>query len=214
MCLPPMKSGQIHVLGSAGSFPINNTAVQSGSLREVLRARTYDAHETIDANMRQFGWGDAASYVRFLQIQHAARAPVERWAQAHAPADAHGTAAPPAQSHLIADDLRAMGHGVIGAPRPFAMPAGADPIGLYWAIAGSSLGNRAIALDMKRSGLGDLPQGFLSDGAMIGYWQGLRDQLREGENRGRADAAVAAALAVFEHFISVVGELRVREAAA
>lgn len=179
-------------------------AADCASLRAELRVHTDADHEALDAEMRQVGWSDRASYGRFLQIQHAARLPIERWALGSCPDEI----CPPRQAHLIESDLAALDLSCETIDSEFALPEGANPIGLAWAIAGSSLGNRAILRDVKRgdgdrADAGDLPSRFLSDRTMTEFWQGLRPRLERPVSLETLPAAAMAAKQVFDHFRSI-----------
>ncbi|WFL78255.1 biliverdin-producing heme oxygenase [Altererythrobacter arenosus] len=161
-----------------------------------LREATSVAHDRLDALLQQSGWSTLDSYTRFLQIQYVARRPIELWARAHCPANL----LPPAQSPLIANDLAALGAMLPAAEEAFAMPPEADAIGLAWALAGSSLGNRVILREIEHAGNRGWPLSFLSDQGMTGFWQKLRPQLEQSVGERESWAAGLAALAVFAHF--------------
>lgn len=162
------------------------------------------AHDLLDHAMQAAsGWQTLADYARFLSLQHAARAPVEAWLDAHAPAELR----PPAQTPLIARDLAALGKAL---PRPAATFAieedsEGEALGAAWVLAGSSLGNKAILKQMRRASAahgGGWPAAFLGDEAMLVFWQGLRPRLESPASAAQASAAASAAEAVFAHFIA------------
>lgn len=182
--------------------PVSNKAEPGENLRTHLRAATMAAHDLLDHAMQAAsGWQTRADYARFLALQHAARAPLEAWLAAHAPADL----CPPPQTPLLAQDLAALGMGlpapapVLTLPRPDAGTA----LGTAWVLAGSALGNRAIARQVARIGAGEWPAEFLSDDAMMAFWQGLRARIEQPAATGEAEGATRAADAVFAHFLSV-----------
>ncbi|MFN3990849.1 MAG: biliverdin-producing heme oxygenase [Erythrobacter sp.] len=185
-------------------MPINAAQGPAGDLRLHLRTATMAAHELLDHTMQAAsGWRSLGDYARFLSLQHAARAPVEAWLEAHAPADLR----PPSQTPLIACDLAALGQAL---PRPaaaFAMRADSEgaALGAAWVLAGSALGNKAILKQMRRASAahgGGWPATFLGDGAMLGFWQSLRPRLERPVSAAQATAAAKAAGAVFAHFIA------------
>ncbi|MFO6446259.1 biliverdin-producing heme oxygenase [Erythrobacter sp. NE805] len=183
------------------------------SLRGQLRAATMAAHELLDHAMQAAsGWRTREDYARFLALQHAARAPLEAWLAANAPADLR----PPPQTPLLARDLRALGADLPpAAPAPEAMPrAEHGLIGAAWVLAGSALGNKAIAKQVARIGGGTWPVAFLGDGAMMTFWQGLRARIERPATPAEAEAATRAAEAVFAHFLAVAeaGQAPEREA--
>jgi hypothetical protein len=70
-------------------------------------------------------------------------------------------------------------------------------------LAGSALGNRAIAKAVTRIGGGSWPTEFLGDGAMMAFWQGLRTRIERPASPAEATGAADAAAAVFAHFLKV-----------
>lgn len=167
---------------------------QNTTLRQALRDATSVQHDRLDARVTAMDLTDPADYRAFLSMQLMARAPVEAWLTAHLPD------APPPLAELIVQDLEAL-----GAPWPgdlaFALPDEADPIGACWAIAGSSMGNRAMLHHLTKSGKAEgLPTAFLSDGTMTGYWHYLKPRL-ETPSEDSADAVLAAET-VFATFIA------------
>jgi heme oxygenase len=205
--MAPVKDG-----ASAGS---------GESLRGHLRAATMAAHELLDHAMQAAsGWQTRADYARFLALQHAARAPLEAWLAAHAPADL----APPLQTPLLARDLVALGCPLPSASPPFdplqtpARPPSAPlfhvkhgALGAAWVLAGSALGNKAIAKQVARIGGGAWPVAFLGDDAMMAFWQGLRARIEQPVAPAEAEAATYAAEAVFAHFLAVADGAQVAE---
>jgi heme oxygenase len=181
-----------------------DTAGAAGDLRAHLRAATMAAHDLLDQAMQAAsGWQTRADYARFLAIQHAARAPVEAWLAAHAPEDL----VPPAQTPLLARDLAALGVALPATCPPFdprqtpAATASGSALGTAWVLAGSALGNRAIARQVARIGGGAWPVAFLEDGAMMDFWQGLRRRIERPAPAEEAADARRAADAVFAHFL-------------
>jgi heme oxygenase len=164
------------------------------------------AHDLLDAAMQAAsGWQNRGDYARFLALQHAARVPLEAWLAANAPADL----CPPPQTGLLAADLAALDHP-LPATRPALAPAlsGSSPhsgtaLGAAWVLAGSALGNRAIAKAVARIGGGSWPVAFLGDGAMMAFWQGLRARIERPASPAEAAGAADAAAAVFAHFLKV-----------
>lgn len=156
------------------------------------------------------GWRDSASYGHFLQVQRAARLSLEIWAERACPSDI----CPPRQSHLIEGDLVALGMPPSGRVEPFAIPEGANPIGFAWAMAGSSLGNRAILRDIERHGDGAMPTAFLADPGMIAFWKSLQPALEQPATDLEAAAAARAAASVFDHFRKTAAAFAPAEAAA
>lgn len=181
-------------------------AASRSSLRHVLKQRTRRLHDELDGLLGHAPL-DPIGYAHFLRVQHAARSPIESWASDGMPRDLR----PPASAPLIAADLAAL-----GAPLPagvgFALPAGADPIGVAWALAGSSLGNRAMLLQRRKAGL-TAPERFLGDPAPAQYFRELLPRLAAVAPAPIADGAVLAAEAVFETFLAAARAVE-RKAAA
>lgn len=75
-------------------------------------------------------------------------------------------------------------------------------LGVSWVLAGSSLGNRSIASELKHSGHGDWPSRFLLDPAMLTFWKDLRVKLECAASEARIGATSRAAIAVFDHFLA------------
>ena len=170
------------------------------NLRFFLRSATAEAHEQLDASMRAAsGWECERDYARFLALQHAARRSVEAWLDAHAPDDLH----PPAQTPLIASDLSASGEELPQGPL-FSHPetSRAAVLGIAWALAGSSLGNRAILKDVRRASgaAGSWPETFLADDTMPAFWAKLHREVERPADAVEAEAARRAAVALFDHF--------------
>ncbi len=193
--------------------PVMEKTAAQESLRGHLRTAIMAAHELLDHAMQAAsGWQTRDDYARFLSLQHAARAPLETWLAAHAPADL----VPPLQTKLIARDLSALGACLPPASPPFdplQTPSRPRPDGVFhvehaalgaaWVLAGSALGNKAIAKQVARIGGGDWPTAFLGDDAMMAFWQGLRARIERPASPAEADGATRAAEAVFAHFLAV-----------
>jgi heme oxygenase len=160
------------------------------------------AHDLLDTTMQAAsGWQSRDDYTRFLALQHAARLPLEDWLANNAPDDL----CPPAQTGLLAADLAALGQP-LPAPAPLLpwfSPGSGTALGAAWVLAGSALGNRAIAKAVARIGGGSWPVGFLGDGAMMAFWQGLRARIERPAAPAEAAGAAEAAAAVFAHFLKV-----------
>lgn len=178
------------------------TGAPGESLRTRLRAATMAAHDLLDHAMQAAsGWQTRSDYARFLVLQHAARAPLEAWIAAHSP----GELAPPEQTGLIARDLARLGMAC-PAPAPLftlGRPGTGSALGIAWVLAGSALGNKAIARQVARIGGGTWPTAFLDDEAAMVFWQSLRTQIERPAAPEEAEGATRAAEAVFAHFLAV-----------
>ena len=184
------------------------------SLRGHLRAATMAAHELLDHAMQAAsGWQNRADYARFLALQHAARAPLEDWLAANAPADL----VPPLQTPLLARDLAALGATLPPSSSPFgpvetlAKASSGEALGAAWVLAGSALGNKAIAKQVARIGGGQWPTSFLGDKAMMAFWQSLRARIERPATLAEAAGATRAAEAVFAHFLAVADHAEAAE---
>lgn len=177
-----------------------------GSLRHVLKQRTRRLHDELDGALGHAAT-DSRAYATFLQVQYAARAPIERWARLNLPEDVK----PPATAPLIAADLAHL-ESALPSEAAFAFPAGGDPLGLAWALGGSSMGNRAMLVRCRKAGLAAADR-FLSDPATARYFRALLPRLAEAASPGQANAAVAAAEAVFHTFLAAVGATDLEAAA-
>lgn len=182
-------------------------------LRSHLRAATMAAHDLLDHAMQAAsGWQSREDYTRFLELQHAARAPLEDWLDAHAPEALR----PPRQTPLIARDLAELGRPV-PAPAPLftiGRTGTGHALGAAWVLAGSALGNRSIAKQVSRIGGGAWPMAFLGDAAMLGFWQALRSRIEQHARPSEAEGATDAATAVFAHFLAVAENAQAAEAVA
>tara|TARA_R110002072_G_scaffold22383_6_gene78093 strand:+ start:9721 stop:10293 length:573 start_codon:yes stop_codon:yes gene_type:complete len=178
----------------------NRETKRSGdsTLRRVLKRETRAAHDRLDSAMGDWPVGSIEGYALFLQTQYRSREPIERWIAQTLPADE----APPAQAPLIAHDLAELGVA-LPATDDFALPETADPIGLVWALAGSSLGNRAM-LHHRRTIGATGPEHFLSDTAMTEFFTRLRPRIERPASDELASRAVAGAQAVFAAFIAAL----------
>lgn len=181
--------------------PVRDGTRAGTDLRAHLRAATMAAHDLLDAAMQAAsGWQTRNDYAAFLSLQHSARAPIEDWLAAHAPREC----LPPPQTPLIARDLALLGEP-IPAPAPvftLGRTGAGHALGAAWVLAGSALGNRAIARQVARIGGGAWPDGFLGDAAMMHFWQTLRARIESGGALAQAEAATHAAEAVFAHFLA------------
>ncbi len=166
------------------------------------------------------GWRTKADYARFLSLQYAARLPVEAWLAQHAPADL----CPPAQCDLIAADLSELGEPLPRAAASFRLDgttrdphtAACEALGAAWVLAGSSLGNRAILGEVRRTakitaqaancaanGGAQWPASFLGDEQMLSFWKDLRARIERPAEITEVEAASRAAAAVFDHFTTI-----------
>lgn len=179
----------------------------AGSLRRILKIRTLTLHEQLDELVGTDAIGDRLAYIRFLSVQYAARAPIERWT-AH-----HGDPAliPPPTAPLIAGDLAALG-AALPAEQPFIAPATSDPRGIAWAIGGSSLGNKVLLRERQRAGM-DAGDSFLSDPRTAAFFRRILPALEEIVSEQEAEAAVAGAEAVFRTFLAAASRTDLRAAA-
>lgn len=170
-------------------------SASSGALRGYLREHTRGAHERLDASLRIFDLASRDGYAEFLAWQLRARMSVEDWLAAHAPPEI----LPPDTTPLLVADLAALRVDMFACAEPFHFPAGANPIGIAWAIAGSHLGNRAILSRLRKQGV-DFPSHFLQDARMQAFWKELLPLIEIRMEPVEAERAALAARAVFSHF--------------
>ena len=139
-----------------------------------------------------------ASYACFLQAQYSARCVVEK-AVGQCPPLA--IAPPPAQSELIADDLRDLQAQLPEPSPPITLSGPAEALGAAWVLAGSSMGNRAMLARRRKAGLAG-PVRFFSDERLPAYFATLREVLAAPHDARTVAAAITGAratFAVFEH---------------
>lgn len=178
-------------------MPLEDTAGAPRTLRDHLRLATKGEHDRLDASVGALDIAAVDDYRRFLSMQLAARRPVEAWlADRNAPCGP-----PPSLVPLIEADLRSLGGAVASSPVAFDPPPEADVIGAYWAIAGSSMGNRAMQVRLSRVSP-DFPAEFLSDPATVRYWQKLKPLIEAPCEESEAQHAIACARAVFATFVA------------
>lgn len=175
----------------------NNTRSEPQPLRHWLREGTAALHEHLDSSVEAASLGDDAYYVTFLAAQYRARKAIEAWADVHCAADMY----PPETSSLIAEDLRDLGRPIPAAGQ-FDPPA-SDPIGVAWAIGGSSLGNKALLRERRRAGACHAER-FLSDTRGMDYFRSLLPKLAQPVVRADANGPILAAEAVFQTFLAAV----------
>lgn len=166
-------------------------------LRTHLRSATHDAHQALDDAMAQLDLARPRDYARFLQIQYAARIGVEAWLVRQAPAEL----TPPAQCPALAADLSALDRPLPLDQPLFDAPEHAEPLGVAWVLAGSSLGNRAMLADLRKGGHTDRPTAFLGNEEMAAFWHDFRPRIDTSEADGKA--AVASARGTFAHFSAI-----------
>ncbi len=137
-----------------------------------------------------------ADYLRFLHVQLNARIEVEDWCRRHC----SKALLPPPQSPAIRRDLAALGCAEAPEPVTFDPPAGSEPLGICWVVAGSSMGNRAMAAGLRRRTGGDWPMHFLGATDLADYFKTLRPLIERPCSETRTRSAIEAADAVFAAF--------------
>ena len=167
------------------------------TLRSVLKRETREEHQRLDDTVGSLALGNASEYARFLAIQYEARRPIEEWFAA----EIEDVDCPPPQCDLLAADLRELGHTIPEPSDRFSCDAAAYQ-GIAWVLAGSSMGNRLIQKQRKKSAL-DGPDRFLSSPQMPLYFQQLLSRLQEYDAPEIRRDAVAGAKVVFARFQTV-----------
>lgn len=173
-----------------------STVAREDYLRSRLREATAPAHDALDAAMGDLDLSTRADYVRFLNIQLNARIGVEEWCLQHCPPDLM----PPPQTSLVLQDLARLDAAQAAEPVMFDLASCSEPLGVCWVVAGSSMGNRAMAADLRRRTDGDWPMHFLGNTELPAYFKALRPLIERSYPETRTRSAIAAADAVFAAF--------------
>lgn len=168
------------------------------TLRDHLRHQTRPLHDRLDQELGPFAMGGALDFAQFLRVQHAARVGIEEWVELQS----SSLARPPKQTHLLLRDLQNIGAEPL-SPVTYDAPKNADPLGVFWAIAGSSMGNQMIGQKRKQAGI-NTPPCFLGDEAMRAYFLELRSKIAVSASVSEAAPAVAAGKAVFSSFLKAL----------
>lgn len=166
------------------------------SLRDNLKAATHQLHSTLDNAMAPLVNG--ARYGQLLSIQAIARRPIEGWL-----AGQEALPSPPRQLPLLEADLAELGIVLTTTGQALSFhPLNEDEAwGIAWAVAGSSLGNRAMLHALRRAGVAG-PFRFLADEAMPRYWTELRTRIDQPADEVQTRHAVTGARRVFDHFLA------------
>ena len=197
LATPPF--GLLICVESLPNLPHRKSSLSDGdTLRRILKRETSASHDRLDAAMGDLPVVSAQGYALFLLTQYRSREPIERWIAHAMPADE----APPAQAALIARDLGELGVA-LPPPDEFTLPATADPVGMVWALAGSSLGNRTMLRHRRKIGAAG-PEHFLSDTAMTQFFARFRARIERPVADELARSAVAGAQAAFTAFIAAL----------
>lgn len=154
-------------------------------LRMQLREATAPVHARLDRLVGHMPLSSQADYTAFLLAQSQARQLLDKAFAKQPPAF---LPAPPVQAGLIAFDLRELGVEAPILVDQLSLDCAHASLGAAWALAGSSLGNRAMLVRREKAGLGG-PVRFLSDPAMPLYFQRLLEVL----GRPFAECEIAAA---------------------
>lgn len=173
-------------------------ATVRGNLRDELNAATRPLHDVLDRQLAPLALGDEPA--RFLAVQYAARSPIETWLST-----LEDRATPPVQTPLIAADLGELGVALPKRSLSFAPTDPEEVWGVCWALAGSSMGNRAMLQRRRRAGC-TLPHNFLADPAMPKFWKELRPQLERVHSEALHVHAIRGAQRVFETFLAASRE--------
>ena len=174
------------------------TQARAETLRHHLKLHTRDLHDRLDRSLAPLALGDDAEYADFLKIQFSVRCAIEDWAAGNLP---DGLQIPSALANLSSDlaDL--------GVPLPacakLLMPERIDPLGVVWAVGGSSLGNRAMVTRRRRAGLMKANR-FLTDPAQAKYFSRVIPSLNREVTAAEARPAIKAAKAVFNCYLTAL----------
>ena len=181
-----------------------------GSLRDELNTATRAMHDVLDARLSPLAMD--ADFGRFLQIQHAVRLPVETWMGQVSTELEEDCLALPLQACLIERDLLDLGLVPLEVEPVFDSRDPREAWGVAWALAGSSLGNRAILQRRRRAGC-KLTHHFLADPAMPAFWSAFRRQIERPLHADLHRHAIVGAQRVFGSFLAQVDDDRGRLAA-
>lgn len=176
----------------------SHTVMETHPLRHWLKEGTAALHDRLDASTDAAALGSDSIFVAFLTAQYRARQPIETWAGQHLA----GKLRPPPVADMIAEDLRELG-AALPAIRPFDLPAAADPIGVAWAIGGSSLGNKTLLAERRGTGAHHAER-FLSDTQGLAFFRSLLPRLAVSVTKVEAASAIVGAEAVFDTFLAAV----------
>jgi len=166
------------------------------NLRSQLRTSTKSAHDALDATLGTLNLADRDEYCQFLHIQYAARVPLEQWCAVYMP----GHLMPPRQSGLIAQDLFSLGSSTDVQFPAFIPAADIEPLGIAWALGGSSMGNRTMLARMRRHSGKGRPAAFLAGDAMQAFWGTIKPLLGQPVSDATTQRATRGAIAVFACF--------------
>ena len=168
------------------------------SARALLRSGTAEEHQRVDALFTRFDLGDIFDYRRFIRGQAAAFLPLE------ARLDAAGASAivpdwdERRRSHLIRQDLAALGEPIPVPPADLPPMSEAAQLGAIYVLEGSRLGGKYLLRAVPEA----FPRRFLSSRQAPGAWRKLLelidDKLYGSEDQYAALAAARDAFALFE----------------
>ena len=165
--------------------------------RAALRAGTAAEHERVDSLFSTLDLARADDYRLFLTAQAAAFLPVEDALDAAGAEQFVADWQARRRSHLLREDLQALG-APIPAPEPVpALHGTAEILGAVYVLEGSRLGGAML----KRSVSPDMPQSFLSAPQAPGAWRKLLETLDHHlYETASVEAAVGAARRTFQSF--------------
>lgn len=172
---------------------------KAATVRQVLRSETRESHDRVDRSLGSLDLRVPSEYAKFLAMQYAARAPIEAWCAVHAPPDFR----PPLQTPLLNTDLQSLGYEGSTHDDLSLVAPGEGWLGIAWAIAGSSMGNRMMLKRLEKNG-NNSPVNFLADPAMAEYFGRVRPLIdRPWSHEPALNAMLVAAKATFAIFAHV-----------
>ena len=172
---------------------------KAATVRQVLRTETRESHDRVDRSLGSLDLRMPNEYATFLAMQYAARTPIEAWCAVHAPPDFR----PPLQTPLLKADLQSLGYEGSTHDNLSLVAPGEGWLGIAWAIAGSSMGNRMMLKRVEKSGRA-YPVRFLADPAMAEYFERIRPLIdRPRFDEPALNAMLVAARATFAIFAHV-----------
>ncbi len=167
-------------------------------LRGVLKKRTQVCHDRIDGLYSRLRLSRREDLAHFLLAHHMALKPME---EAIVRAGSWKDF-PPDLSALAQKDLRALGVAVTSVT-PLSVPAGANPAGMVYVIAGSHFGSAVLRTRWRKS---DDPVvlkagAYLSSDCMRRYWRAFSKKIgNDDSDASLLDDIVKGAVLAFGMF--------------
>ena len=172
-------------------------------MRDYLRRETRAIHDRLDVMAANMPLAGDAEYASFLRAQGEVRTVLDNAFTFHPPL---GLPAPPRQTMLIEADLDELNAPGLTCGPAVSFANGYEALGAAWVVSGSSLGNRAMLAQRRRSGL-DRAHAFFSDPAMPEYFKRVASALETPFTDPECEQICKGAhlaFGLFEHNLAVV----------